>query len=68
MENRAEVTVKEPYATTAKIFPHPETTVDNQWNTTSAKVFSIRKPWLTTNELQPLRKLRYMRFSESATY
>jgi len=30
MENRAEVTVKEPYATTAKIFPHPETMVDNQ--------------------------------------
>ncbi len=32
------------------------------------KFFPIRKPWLTTNELQPLRKLRYMRFSESATY
>lgn len=30
MENRAEVTVKEHYATTAKIFPHPEITVDNQ--------------------------------------
>ena len=30
MENRAEVTVKEHYATSAKIFSHPETTVDNQ--------------------------------------
>ena len=32
------------------------------------KFFPSRKPQLTTNELQPLRKLRYMRFSESATY
>lgn len=32
------------------------------------KSFPIRKPWLITNELRPLRKLRYMRFSESATY
>ena len=32
------------------------------------KSFPSRKPWLITNELRPLRKLRYMRFSESATY